>query len=148
MQRGEYKYLLKEKLSEGLCIETAKNELSKLENSQKLFKNITRELKKKDTEIKNLNKKVQELKQKLTEEKDKHLKENLEVIAKSETPIKEELNIVELSRILKTIKFHNEPLTQREIEKKSLLKKGQAGEGLRFLTKNKLVKYENKKFKC
>ena len=144
MKSEEYKYLVDMKLHKGLCLETAKKEISKLSNSQNLFKNLTRELRKKDKIIKNKDNEIEKLKNKIKRQKDKAIKENLKIISNIK-PTEHELNIHELKRILRTMRLKNIPLTRKEIEKESGLN-GKTEEGLRFLIKENLIKCDNQRY--
>lgn len=144
MRSGEYKYLIDMKLHNGLCLKTAKKEISELQNSQTLFKNLTRELRKKDTVIRNLEKEINGLRYKLDEQKNKAIRENLKIIAQAD-PKTKELNIHEVKRILRIMRLRNIPMTRKQIEKECNLNKN-SEEVMKFLCKEKLIKFDNKKY--
>lgn len=83
MKKEERDYLKDLKYSDGIDYDEAMEEIQELENSQKHFKVLNRELKKKDTKIRNLEKQVEKLKERILKIEQKKIGIKINITKKS-----------------------------------------------------------------
>ena len=147
MNENEKRYLMKNKFFDGKSINQANEEITNLINSQQLFKEQKREIKK-------LNKIIERLKKKLEKKiKIKFLeglglkkeKEKLQVIKEHPRALEKIATILHLKRIMNLLKLSN-PSTLNEICKDCGMKKSQAKSAILFLVNHQLIKKVDGKY--
>jgi len=154
MNENEKKYLIKNKLTEGKGIIQSTEEITNLINSQKLFKEQGREIKKQTTKLNKQNKEIEKLKKKLSKKNKvkfleglglKKEKKKLNVIKEHPIILEKTATILHLKRIMNLLNF-SKPLTFSEISEDCGISKIQTKSGISFLIKHNLIRKKREKY--